>query len=128
MLVGKSVLIGGLFQRKTACTCSGLVGVKVSGLEEWLLAIALICLHQADDHKDSLRILESSKDSSIWSSPVISGERETPIRQASEQYYQSPPLGSDFFLYLLRPKTMAIGPWLGPFWVCVWPLTVPSRV
>lgn len=41
------------FASKEDCICSGLVVVEVFGLEEWLLAIALIYLHEVDDDRSS---------------------------------------------------------------------------
>lgn len=41
------------FASKEDCICSGLVVVDVFGLEEWLLAIALIYLHEVDDDRSS---------------------------------------------------------------------------
>lgn len=52
---------------------------------------------------EAVRILESSKDYSIWSSLVISEELPHNILLC-EQYYQSPPLGIRLFLVPFKAK------------------------
>ena len=66
MQVEQGGLIWDLFQMKPAHTCNELVVAKVFGLEEGLLGIVLTYPQQIDDHRGSVRILGSSKDSSIW--------------------------------------------------------------